>query len=346
MVFPLSLALVMISFPEEERGTAIGFYGLVGTAGLTLGPLVGGVFTEYLSWRWIFAINPIVMVAVIFVVATIWREPVRPDVGQDVDWRGLAILATALGALVFAIMQASTWGWGAPATVTLIVVGLVALVLFRYVELRTDDPLIDVTLFGRPSFTGANLGVFMAQLSKSTVIVFLPLYLQSVLDFSAIEAGLALMPGMAMNLLLALPGGRLVDRVGPGWPLIVGLGGLVVAHVWIAGAVDIDSYALLLPALLTWGAFTVATFSGSLTAIANSVPIEMQGQAAGISNESQMVGGALGIAVLSAMQTAGRSWTVVFGAVAVVAVVVFVIGLLTVDRSRPQVATMPDVAMA
>jgi MFS family permease len=247
----------MISFPEEERGTAIGFYGLVGTAGLTLGPLVGGVFTEYLSGRWIFAINPIVMVAVIFVVATIWREPVRPDVGQDVDWRGLAILATALGALVFAIMQASTWGWGAPATVTLIVVGLVALVLFRYVELRTDDPLIDVTLFGRPSFTGANLGVFMAQLSKSTVIVFLPLYLQSVLDFSAIEAGLALMPGMAMNLLLALPGGRLVDRVGPGWPLIVGLGGLVVAHVWIAGAVDIDSYALLLPALLTWGAFTV-----------------------------------------------------------------------------------------
>lgn len=335
VIFPLSLAFVTMSFPPEKRGLAIGIYGMLGTTGLTIGPLVGGVFTEYLSWRWIFGINPIVVIAVILVVVFVWQEPPREASGERLDVAGLTTLAITLSTAVLAIMQGSTWGWTSPSIIGLFTVAVVVGAIFWRIEARAPDPLIDVHLFGSASFTGSNAGVFVGQFSKSTVIVFLPLFLQQVLDLTAVEAGLALMPGMIVSVVVSMPVGRLVDRFGAGLPLVLGLGGLAVAHVALAGLIGLDDVAVLILPLVVWGVAVVFTFEGSLTAIMNGVSDDEQGQASGISNESQMLGGALGIAVLSALQTGGASWTVVFATSAAVVVAVLVLAAVTVDRSRP-----------
>ncbi len=336
IVFPLSLALVMIVFPVEQRGIAIGIYGTLGTAGLALGPLTGGALTEYLSWRWIFTINVVAAALVILVVVVVWREPARPP-RPGLDWPGLATLVIALTALVLPIMQGGEWGWGSPMTVGLLVLGVVAARSFWWIEGRAADPLIEVALFRSSSFTAFNAGVLVGQFSKSTVIVFLPLYLQQELGYSAIEAGLALMPGMVMTVLSAMPAGRLIDRAGPGTPLLVGLVGLTVAHGALALLVGVDDYALLLPVLVVWGPATVLAFQGGLTGVAACVPVEQQGQASGISNEAQMLGGALGVAVMSALQVGGAGWGVVFGVSALVALAVLGFAALAIDRTRPAI---------
>lgn len=340
VVFPLSLALVMIVFPVEQRGVAIGVYGALGTAGLALGPLAGGLLTEYLSWRWIFTVNVVAAGAIILLLVLVWREPARPP-RRPLDLRGLATLAVSLAALVLAIMQGEDWGWSSPATITLLVLSVVGALAFWRIESHAEDPLIDVDLFRSSSFTAFNAGVFLGQFSKSTVIVFLPLYLQQVLGYSAIEAGLALMPGMITTVLAAMPAGRWVDRAGPGTPLLAGLVALVVTHVALAALVDVDDYLLLLPVLVVWGPATVLVFQGSLTGVANAVPVERQGQASGISNEAQMLGGALGVAAMSALQISGDRWDVVFGAAALVAVAVLAFGIAAIDRSRPAAAPAP-----
>ncbi len=322
IVFPLSLALVMIVFPPAQRGMAIGVLGLVGTTGLALGPLTGGLLIEFLDWRWIFTVNVIAAVVITALVLVVWREPPREGSGPPFDVPGLITLVLALAALVFAVMQGGEWGWTSPITILLFLVAAASACAFWFIERARDAPLIEVELFRSARFSAFNAGVFMAQFSKSTVLVFLPLYLQQELGYSAIEAGLALLPGLALNVAFALPGGRLVDRVGPTEPLLLGLGVLVIAHVALAALVDVDNYwALLLP-LLIWGPAVVFSFQGALTGVANSVPVEQQGQASGISNEAQMLGGAIGIAVMSALQTSGARWDVVFAVSAATALAV------------------------
>lgn len=334
VMFPLSLALIMIVFPVEQRGMAIGVYGMLGTVGLALGPLLGGIFSEYLSWRWIFSINVVATLGLLVVFVASWREPPPPP-RQPLDWRGLVTLVIALTALVLAIMQASEWGWDSPLTVTLTVGGAVSAALFWRIERRCDDPLIDVTLLRDGRFSAFSAGVLAAQFSKSAVIVFLALYLQQELGYTAVEAGLALMPGMLANVVTALPGGRLIDRVGSDRPALLGLAGVAVAQVAIVALVGVDSYAPFVPVLVLWGVALVFTFQGALTGVANSVGIEQQGQASGIANEGQMLGGAFGVAIMSALQVGGASWAVVFAAPALVVVVVLVVGAFAVRRARP-----------
>ncbi len=335
VVFPLSLALVMIVYPPQQRGAAIGVFGLLGTLGLALGPLSGGLLIEFLSWRWIFTVNVVAAVAIIAVIVVVWVEPSRDEDPPRLDVAGLTTLVLALGGVVMAIMQGPDWGWGSPSVIALFAVGVVSAVLFWRIESRADDPLVSVSLFRSASFSAANAGVFMGQFSKSAVLVFLPIYLQQVLGYSAIEAGLALMPGLVVNVVFAMPAGRLIDRVGWGTPLLIGLGGLVVAHLALAALVDVDNYLALVPLLLVWGPAVVFAFQGALTGVANAVPVEMQGQASGISNEAQMLGGVLGIAIMSALQTSGQRWDVIFGASAAVAIVVVLFAWFAVDRRAP-----------
>ncbi|MEM9513636.1 MAG: DHA2 family efflux MFS transporter permease subunit [Actinomycetota bacterium] len=335
IVFPLSLALAMIVFPPAQRGMAIGVLGLAGTTGLALGPLTGGLLIEFLDWRWIFTVNVIAAVAITALVAAVWREPPRSGGGPRFDVPGLLTLVLALSALVFAVMQGGEWGWTSPITFALFVVAIASGCAFWFIESSRDDPLIEVELFRSARFSAFNVGVFMAQFSKATVLVFLPLYLQQQLGYSAIEAGLALLPGLVPNVLFALPAGRLVDRVGSTRPLLLGLGGLVLAHIALAALVDVDNYLALLPALLLWGPAVLYTFQGALTGVANSVAVEQQGQASGISNEAQMLGGAIGIAVMSALQTSGARWDVVFGVSAATALAVVLFAWRAL-RTAPQ----------
>ncbi len=312
LILPASMALVTTTFPAEQRGLALGIYIACGGLGITLGPLVGGALTEALSWRWIFFVNPPIVAAIIAVVVVAVHDPVREGSRPAIDVRGLVALVVGLSALVLGIMQGSTWGWDAPATLLALVVGIASLVAFRYVELHRTEPLIEVRLFRNGTFSGSNLAIFTAQFAKAATIVYLPLYLQDVLDLSALEAGLVLLPAGLMSFVAAIFAGHLVDRTGPRGPTLAGLAGVGLALGWLSIASTQDEVWQLMPALALWGASLPFMFAPPQAAIMGAVPSSMQGQTGGITRTSQMVGGAIGIAVYSALLTAGASYATLF----------------------------------
>jgi len=254
VIFPASMAMVTIAFPKEQRGLALGIYGAIGTVFLALGPLIGGFLTDFFSWRWIFWINPPIAVGIALMVAAAWVDPPREDEAARFDYLGLILLVSGLGLFVFALMQGPEWGWSKPAIVTLLIGGIAVLGTFVVAEWRIATPLIDVDLFGSATFSACNLVVFAAQFSKIAIIVFGAIYLQNALNMSPLEAGLALVAAVGPAPFTAALSGRLADRIGSRIPTLAGLTAAGLALLWIGIAVVWDSYWLLLPALLIWGA--------------------------------------------------------------------------------------------
>jgi len=316
VVVPVSLAMLMISFPREQRGTAIGIYGALGGLGLALGPLVGGALTEAATWRWIFWVNPLMVVAIVAIVLVAWREPARRE-RPRIDVWGLVTLVVGLSGLVFGVMQGGDWGWDSPAVLLALVIGALSLVAFVRIELTRSEPLIEVGLFRSTTFATANASVFVGQFVKVATLVFLPLYLQQALDLSPLEAGLVVMPAGLAGLVGGPLSGRATDRWGPRSPTLAGLLAVVASLAWIAIWTAGDSYWPMLPAVVMWGFAIPFIFAPPLAAVMGSVPPDQQGEASGIAGTAQMVGGTAGVAVFSALLTAGADFEVLFAAAAV-----------------------------
>ncbi len=311
IIFPASLAMITNAFPKEQRGMALGIYGAVGTVFLSLGPLVGGFFTETLSWRWIFGINPPIVVVITVVVVTAWIEPKREGVSKRIDMWGLVTLVGGLGMFVFAVMQGPEWGWSHPTVWLLLAAGALVLALFAVIESRTPMPLIEVDLFRNPSFTACNLVVFIAQFSKILMFVFGALYLQNVLGMSALTAGLALLAAVVPTPILAAPVGRLADHASLRLLTLGGLAATALGILWIALAVTWDDYVLLLPALVVWGAAQPFLFLPAQRAVMNAVPVDKQGQVGGISMTSRLLGSTIGMTTCGTLLlTTGDYWAV------------------------------------
>ena len=300
IIFPSSLAMITIVFPDNQRGMALGVYGAIGTTFLALGPFVGGLLTDLASWRWIFWINPPIVVLVALVVAVKWNEADAPPTREPFDKAGLLALIGGLSALVFGLMQGPDWGWSDPAIVASLVAGVVLLAGFVFIELRRRSaPLIEVALFRNPTFSACNLVIFLAQYSKMAVFVFGALYLQDILRLSALEAGLALLPTVAPQVVTAPLAGRITDRYGERWPSIAGVLAILAGTLWIAIATYADNYALMFPGLLFWGLSMSFLFLPPQRAVMNAVAPSQQGQAGGIAMSAQLLGAALGMAVCS-----------------------------------------------
>jgi EmrB/QacA subfamily drug resistance transporter len=211
IIFPSSLAMVTIAFPEAQRGMALGIYGSIGTVFLALGPTVGGFLTDDLSWRWIFWINPPIVLVVAAVVLAAWRD-LPGAAAKRIDVVGAVLLVLGLSMVVFALMEGPGWGWGDPTIPLMLALGALLLVAFVVVELRKPAPLLDVNLFANPTFAGCNLVLFSAQYSKMAVFVFGALYLQDVLKMSPLMAGVALLPTVAPQVIAAPLAGAAADR--------------------------------------------------------------------------------------------------------------------------------------
>ena len=217
VVVPVSLAMITISFPRDQQGTALGVYGALGGLGLAMGPLLGGLLTETLSWRWIFWVNPLVVAAIALVVIIAWKEPERAP-SPPLDFVGLATLVLGLTGIVLGIMQGEDWGWTSPAVLGALIVGGASLAYFVRSQLRREYPLIEVGLFRDATFSSANASVFLGQLVKVASLVFFPIYLQQVLDLSPLQAGLAVMPAGVAGPAGGPGAGWATDRNGPRTP--------------------------------------------------------------------------------------------------------------------------------
>src|SRR6476646_5227189 len=210
MMFGTSLALIAQEFQGRERGTALGIWGATTAAAVSTGPLVGGALVDALSWRWVFLVNvPIGLGAL--VVARLRLRESRDPAAAGVDLRGVALLCPALFLLVYALIRGNDKGWGSTFIITCFVASALLLVLFVVVERRAADPLLELSLFHKPAFTGATIVGFALSASIFSMFLYITLFFQNVLGFSPFEAGLRSLP-VTVPILFASPLSGRVDR--------------------------------------------------------------------------------------------------------------------------------------
>ncbi len=334
-IFPLSLTLIALSFDGAERGKALGIYGAIGTCFLAAGPLVGGALTSGLSWRWIFWINPIVVIYVALVVWRVWRDPPR-QMKERFDLTGMVFLTFGLSLLVYGVMQGPDVGWRQSNVLAALVVGVLALVVFVFFESRRRDPLVAVALFRDPTFTASNLIVGVAQYAKIATFVFGSMFLQTGEGWGPFLAGLALLPAVVPTTLFAPVAGKLSDERGTRWPALVGLILITVGLSLIAMGMMIKATTAIFFGFALFGAAVSLMFVPSQRAVTMLVPPHMQGQAGGIVLSSQLIGGTFGMAMCSTILAVTSSYAAVFWLAAFVSLMVLTYSYFAIDAQEPR----------
>ena len=298
---PATLSIITATFPRRERGMAIGIWAGVSAMALAIGPLVGGVITEQISWNWIFYINVPVVILGIAVARLVIRESRDMSVEQRLDLPGLLVSAVGLFALTYALIEANNYGWGSARILSLFGVAAVALAAFVLLELRQRVPMLDLSLFRDATFAGANTVMLLVGVSMFGVFFFVSLFLQNILGYSATQAGAAFLPWTMLIVVVAPIAGKLSDRVGSRWLMATGMV-LLTGSLLIFSRLDATaSFWNLLPALLLGGFGMALAMTPTTAAVMGSVPVDKAGVGSAVLNSMRQVGGALGVAVMGAI---------------------------------------------
>ncbi|HEY6144891.1 MAG TPA: MFS transporter [Solirubrobacterales bacterium] len=301
LMMPGTLSIITDAFPAHERGKAMGTWAGVSALALAVGPVLGGFLTEHVSWRAIFYIN--IPVAIGAVAATLFavRESRDTSVGRDVDYAGVAVLTVGLTALVLALVEGNAWGWGSTQIIGLLALAAVALPTFVFVENRVKAPMVQFDLLSDRNFLGAVVVALIITFAMMGVFFFLALYMQDILGYSPLEAGIRFLPSTLMIVGVAPVAGRLSDRYGPRWLIAGGLL-IVAASLFSFSRIAVDSsYLDLLPGFMLLGIGVAMTMSPMTSAAMNAVPVQKAGIASGVLSMFRMVGGSLGIAITGAI---------------------------------------------
>ena len=301
LMMPGTLSIITDAFPAHERGKAMGTWAGVSALALAVGPVLGGFLTEHVSWRAIFYLN--LPVAAGAVAATLFavRESRDTTVGREVDYLGVAALSAALTALVLALVEGNSWGWGSTATIALLAGSVLGGIAFVAVENRAKAPMVEFRFFGDRNFLGAVVVALIITFAMMGVFFFLALYMQDILRYSPLEAGVRFLPSTLMIVAVAPIAGRLADRFGPRWLIVAGLLILTLSLYTFTGIAVDSSYPELLAGFMLLGIGIALTMSPMTSAAMNAVAVEKAGIASGVLSMFRMVGGSLGVAVTGAI---------------------------------------------
>jgi EmrB/QacA subfamily drug resistance transporter len=300
-MMPATLSIITNAFPANERGKAIGTWAGVSAIALALGPVLGGWLTEDVSWRAIFFLNLPVAAGAIAVTLYATHESRDETVGRSVDVPGILALTVSLTALILALVEGNAWGWTSPAILTLFATFVVALVGFVAIERRSAAPIVDFQLLRARQFVGASIVAFMVTFSMFATFFFLALYMQNILRFSPLEAGVRFLPSTLMIIVVGPISGRLTDKIGPRPLMVTGLLLTSGAMFW-QSRIDTDtSYGYLLPAFILTGLGMGIVMSPMTAAAMNAVDKAKAGLASGTLSMFRMVGGSFGVAALGAL---------------------------------------------
>jgi EmrB/QacA subfamily drug resistance transporter len=306
VIAPASLSILTTTFSEgAARNRAVGIWGAMGGAGGAAGVLLGGILTDLLSWRWILFINvPIGIIAAIAAQHYI-VESRNAGRAREFDLRGALAATSGLTLLVLGIVRTDQTGWGDSSTLLLITAGVALLALFVLIEGRfAREPLMPLRIFRSRTLSASNIVVLLVGASSFGMWFFVSLYLQQVLGYSPIRAGLAFLPMTLCIVAGSTLASRLVGRVGAKPLLIAGMASLTVGLFWFTDISPTGTYLsdMLFPSLLTAIGIGLAFVPATISAVAG-VARQEAGLASGLVNTARLVGGALGLAVLAAIAT-------------------------------------------
>ena len=302
LMMPMAVAITSAVYPPDRRGWALGILAGASAFFAALGPVLGGLLTS-IDWRLVFWIN--VPLAVVTFLLTLSATPdFRPGEGSrpKIDYPGTVTFGLGIAALVLGLSQGQDDGWTSVATLVPLVASVLLLVAFVIIELRVEQPLLEFRLFRHLNFLASNLSQFLAGMIELGLGFLMPFYLLLVVGVSPEAAGIALIPATIPIILAGPLSGRAFDRVGGRLPLVAGFLVLSASGVALAAAAGEQSVGALIPGLLLQGLGLGVVLTVNDPTGLGAVPENDRGQAAGTINTTEQLGGAIGIAALTAVE--------------------------------------------
>jgi EmrB/QacA subfamily drug resistance transporter len=300
VMIPAALAIVVAAFPLHERGRALAIFFAVSGGLTSIGPIAGGYLTEW-TWRAIFWIN--IPVAILALVLTVIADIPATRRHDRIDWTGAVLAAIGMGLSVLGFEQAQTWGWGSPATLLCIVVGLIAIAVFVRVEMRVASPLIRVRIFRDRAFVVDNAVLFFSMIAFVPVFFFASVYSQVSLGYNANKAGLYLLLFFAGFAPAAQIGGRMLDSGGAKRPMVLGAALSTVGFaLWGARLTDLSLGSQWYFIVLSGAGIGMLLGPASTDAVNRAIGASY-GEVTGITQTIRNYGSTLGIAVLGTVLT-------------------------------------------
>jgi EmrB/QacA subfamily drug resistance transporter len=298
LLVPSSLALIISSFRGVPQAKAIGTWTGWTSAAFLVGPLLGGIFVDYLSWRLVFAINIIPIVVTLVLIARLGQKNVRP-VGGGIDWLGAVLGIVGLGGPVFALIEQANLGWGSPVIYLPFALGILAFVAFILRQRTVRHPMIPLELFAVRNFSVGNIATTLVYGALSLGGFIVTVFLQEVAGFSATAAGLAFLPITIVSIALSSFFGTLAGRFGP--RLFMGLGPIIggIGYLLMLGiGEDVDYWTQVLPGVMLFALGLTATVAPLTSAILGSISPEQSGIGSAINNAVSRIAGLVAIALI------------------------------------------------
>ena len=310
MLAPAALSTLTVTFTNPaERGKAFGVFGAIAGAGGAIGLLLGGILTEYLSWRWCLYVNVVFAVIAVTAAARLLRSDPR-DPAVRLDPPGTVLVVAGLISLVYGLSEAETKGWGAPLTIALLVAGGILLAAFAAVERRVAHPLLPLRIVLNRFRGGSYLAIGLSAIGMFAIFLFLTYYLEEILRYSPVVTGVAFLPMIAALIIASTSSSALLmPRLGPRIlipsGLVIATGGLVLLASQLGTS---TSYAaVILPGLIVIGGGLGLVFSAAMNAATYGTAAADAGVASAMVNTCQQVGGSIGTALLNTIAASALS---------------------------------------
>jgi EmrB/QacA subfamily drug resistance transporter len=303
LITPATLSLIIRDFAPPRQAVALGIWAGASTAALGIGPLVGAAATEFLGWRSLFLLTvPIGILALIAGAVVLSPQDRKPREGRF-DVAGAATSGLGLALVLFAVSSKGDAGWTSPVILATLIGGVLSLVAFVVIETQSPWPMLDLALFKRANVAAANSVGLMSTMVMCGVLFFMSLYLQSVLGYSPLLAGAALLP-LTIPLVLTAPlAGRLLRVVGRRALIAVGLGILALGLIGLSRTMAAQNTLLMMLSLLGVGIGSGLSVTPTTAAAVEAVPPRQSGLASGVLSTSRTIGLALGVSVMGALVT-------------------------------------------